>query len=190
MRLSMAAAALCAGSVAVSVASAEVAFFDFLLDNAQEVPGGGMTSDAFGFATLAYDRAAMTFDLQVFTDGIALEDLRPVGANGSPIHIHAAPAGANGPIVIDLGLVGAFNDEGGGVLSFTAFGVAIGEPQGAGPASDPIENERALFAGGLYLNIHTLDFPGGEIRGQIVPAPMGAGVLAAGALVAARRRRA
>ncbi|MFU8828724.1 MAG: CHRD domain-containing protein, partial [Phycisphaerales bacterium] len=46
-----------------------------------------------------------------------------------------------------------------------------------------------LFAGNLYLNFHTTAFPGGEIRGQIVPTPGAAGVLAGAALMGLRRRR-
>lgn len=189
MRINLLAAACgtCAALLAPSAAHADPVFFDFLLGGDQEV--APVETDAFGFATLTYDTLGMTFDIQVFTSGIALSDLLGVGPNGSPIHIHAAPRGSNGPIVIDLGLSGTFVDEGDGLLSFTAFGVDIGGPQGGLPASDPQANLAALFAGGLYLNIHTVAFPSGEIRGQIVPTPSSLALLGVAGLAAARRRR-
>jgi hypothetical protein len=52
--------------------------------------------------------------------------------------------------------------------------------------------EADLLAGLWYVNIHTDLFPGGEIRGQVVPEPGGLLLLAAslGALAALRRRAA
>ena len=47
-----------------------------------------------------------------------------------------------------------------------------------------------LHEGRAYLNLHSSVFPGGEIRGFLVPAPGAAGLLALGGLVATRRRRA
>jgi hypothetical protein len=41
----------------------------------------------------------------------------------------------------------------------------------SGTAVDTAGEINALFAGGLYVNIHTLEFPGGEIRGQLTPVP-------------------
>jgi hypothetical protein len=52
---------------------------------------------------------------------------------------------------------------------------------------------RLIFAiedGKAYLNIHTSSFPGGEIRGFLVPAPGAAAAFAVAGLMATRRRRA
>ncbi len=167
-----AAAALLCGSTAMA---GDSVFFDFFLGGDQEVPAN--TSDSFGFATLEYSPAAQSFDLLLITDGIALGDLLGVGPNNTPIHIHSANAGSIGPIVVDLGLLGAFEDEGDGLLSFSVFDIPIGD------------NEAALFNAGLYLNVHTSDFPGGEIRGQIVPTPGGFALAGLGGLAVVRRRR-
>lgn len=47
----------------------------------------------------------------------------------------------------------------------------------------------AIDAGKAYLNIHSNLYPGGEIRGFLVPGPGIAGALGALGLVASRRRR-
>ena len=161
-------------TLAANAASAGV-FFDFILDGSQEAPPNG--SDAFGFATLEYMSDAQTFDLFVVTDGIGLGDLLGVGPNNSPVHIHNAPAGANGPIAIDVGAMSSFTDEGDGILTFSISGVSIGD----------FEDE--LFAGELYLNIHTAEFAGGEIRGQIVPAPAAGSLVGLCGLALVRRKR-
>jgi hypothetical protein len=50
---------------------------------------------------------------------------------------------------------------------------------------------QSMLDGTAYLNIHTSQFPGGEIRGFLVPAPGGAAALVLGAgLFSSRRRRA
>lgn len=51
------------------------------------------------------------------------------------------------------------------------------------------EQADGLLAGLTYINIHSEDFPGGEIRGQVVPAPAGAALLGAAGLFGLRRRR-
>jgi len=45
-----------------------------------------------------------------------------------------------------------------------------------------------LFADGLDFNFHTSDFPGGEIRGQIVPEPGTEALLGLGLVALAARR--
>lgn len=65
-------------------------------------------------------------------------------------HIHSGFAGANGGVVVPLDITG------------NTLSVPVGTTLDADQTS-------ALLAGGLYLNVHSDSFPGGEVRGQIVP---------------------
>jgi hypothetical protein len=73
-----------------------------------------------------------------------------IGGNVSAGHIHTAPTGVNGPVIIPFaGLPVASSG------SYTnVFTVPAGE----------IAN---FLAGNTYINLHNATFPGGEIRGQI-----------------------
>jgi hypothetical protein len=183
----LAALAVCAPLALADFASAGIIELNFNLSGDQEVPPNNST--AVGSAQLLYDPSDQTFDLDLMVFGIALSELHGVGPNNSPVHIHMAPAGANGSIVIDLDFFGNFVADGLGIrmqITNALFGGAQG-----GLTSDPMANQAALFAGNLYLNIHTMNFNGGEIRGQI-PVP-GAGSLSllgvAGMLGCRRRNR-
>ena len=92
-------------------------------------------------------------------------------------HIHLAPAGVNGPIVLFLyGLVPSGGGSQNGVLNTgTATAANLIGPLTGQPLSALVTN---LRSGGAYVNVHTNDgvsptntgcgdFPGGEIRGQI-----------------------
>jgi hypothetical protein len=70
-------------------------------------------------------------------------------AASTAAHIHAGAVGVAGPVVV--GLNGA-------------------APRFCGAAVLAAADVVALKASGLYFNVHTAAFPGGEIRGQIVPA--------------------
>jgi MYXO-CTERM domain-containing protein len=148
-------------------ASASLIPFNFPITPQQEVPPNN--TNVAGSGQLLYDTVAHTFNLDVVMFGINLADI-------TGYHIHNAPAGTNGPIVINLVPLGNFQTHNQGIeLLLTNVPISTFEP--------------ALFAGNLYFNIHTTAFPSGQARGQIIPTPAGASLLAFAGLAAARRRR-
>jgi len=70
-------------------------------------------------------------------------------ANPTAAHIHNAPPGSNGGIVVN-------------------FGDPTSPIQATGVDMSGLLNE--LLAGDLYVNVHSAAFPAGEVRGQIEPA--------------------
>lgn len=95
---------------------------------------------------------------------------------GSPtgFHLHNAPFGSNGPIVVTIGA----DKISGNTISFTNIAV-----------SDFANVKVAMDTFQTYLNIHTDKFPTGEIRGQVAPLPEPATIVAVGLGVAAMLRR-
>ena len=87
-----------------------------------------------------------------------------VGNPESAIHIHVGAVGANGPILRNL-MVEADSDD-----------PTAGEFEGEFELSD--EQVATLINDGLYVNLHTMSFPAGELRGQIdiEPTVMVAGI--------------
>jgi CHRD domain len=73
-------------------------------------------------------------------------------ANATAAHIHLAPAGTAGPIILPLT---------GGPSTWACPSTALTAGQLTG-----------LQNGHLYINVHTPNHPDGEIRGQIVAAPL------------------
>ncbi|UYZ61230.1 CHRD domain-containing protein [Hymenobacter latericus] len=78
-------------------------------------------------------------------------------------HLHLAPRGANGPVVVNL--VGRTEPSPQGVIaegvitSASLRGPLLGQPISALLA--------AIEAGNIYTNVHSDEYPGGEIRGQV-----------------------
>lgn len=136
--------------------------FEAQLTGAQE--GQGVDSQGVGHARVRFD-AGFT---EVFVD------LRVDSLTGTFMraHFHCHRPGANGPIVFGLVEPGPLVFDGRrvrGVLTNADFN---GADCVAG-VGRPVNNIAALaFAmrdGLVYLNVHTDLFPGGEIRGQLLP---------------------
>jgi hypothetical protein len=110
--------------------------FVFDLRGSQEVPPVPSAHSGGCFGEL--NQPAQTFSLTCVHD--------VVGA--TIMHIHRAPAGANGPIAFDMG-----NPASPVTATWTGMTAA---------------DINDLQTGNLYLNIHTAGRPAGEIRGQIL----------------------
>lgn len=159
------AALLLVGSLAFGAqAHAALIFLNANLSGANEVPAGSGDPDGTGFATLVIDTG----------DGTGVPTVRwqfNVSNIGDVIlaHIHRAPAGTNGPVIVDFDA--RLNGSGLADADLTAV---IANPAG------------------FYINIHTTEFRSGAIRGQLqVPEPGTLALMALGlcALLFARRRR-
>ena len=130
--------------------------FTAQLTGANEVPGPGDTDGA--------GAAAVTFDLTAGFENVCW-DLSYSGLTGTPAaaHIHPGAAGATGAPVITLtpATLGANSATGCANLLLPAE-VTAAAAVVANPAN-------------FYVNVHTSDFAGGAIRGQLAKGPAPAG---------------
>lgn len=143
-----------------------VEVFHATLTGDQEVPPTGSLKTGTGIAILNDTADALSYALQVI--GFDLDGVQTPGDpsdNVVGIHIHRAPFGVNGPIVFGiLGPTADVDDLVVDAAAGTVSGVWDNPPDTPNLALE-IAN---LRAGGLYFNVHTNAFPGGEIRGQIL----------------------
>lgn len=143
-RLSLAmAGALIAISAFVGVAAANhFATFSTSLSGAEEVPGSG-DPNGKGWATLdVYSAGLVCYTLKLQ----AIET--PTAA-----HIHEAPAGSAGPVVVDL-RIDLAKSRGNTVSYCASADEAVAADIRANPAA-------------YYVNVHNEAFPGGAMRGQL-----------------------
>jgi hypothetical protein len=124
------------------------------LTGASEVPPGAST--ATGFASFHYLSA-----LNELTYDVTFNNLT---SNAFAERLHIAPATANGPIVLPL-LPTATGTS--GEVSGTATDTDIVNGPVTG-VTTIAELAQLIEQGDVYLNIQSLQFPGGEIRGQLV----------------------
>jgi hypothetical protein len=142
------------------------------LTGAQEVPP--VNTAAAGTATLRINEEGKQIDFTLIVS-TALQDIREA-------HIHIAPTGANGPIVLDFCTTSLATPPANVPLpptcppapftlngSLTAANLrTLTAPQiqttGVSNFDDAVNQ---ILAGNAYANVHTRAFPSGEIRGQL-----------------------
>ncbi len=126
-------------ALALGLALAAPAFAaDSPLMGANEVPP--VETAAAGMATIS-----------IAKDGMVSGMVKTTGINATMAHIHMAPAGQNGPVIVPLTKV---KDDTWGVPS---------------TAKLTPDQMAAFLAGNLYVNVHSEAHPGGEIRVQLKP---------------------
>ena len=159
------------------------------LTGSQVIPSVATT--AAGIMSLTVDTETGLADVTGNIFGLRLTDITFPAGTGlefgafGPFHIHNAPAGVNGPIVVpSLNMASFYSvalvNTGGSSSGYGGGGVVLAVVVSALGVPFPVEFIDELLAGNLYFNLHTLANGGGEIRGQIsaVPEP-GTGLLMA-----------
>ena len=152
------AGALCAGLGLISTGCDKgtdgMEVFEATLSPANEVPVR---------STAANGRVQYIFDGTTVTYTIEVDDIVNVVA----AHIHSGAAGVNGPIRVFF--FGGGSPNPGGPVTFTDKGILV---QGTFTAANVTgvsfsELLNQMRNGQCYTNVHTSQFPGGEMRGQI-----------------------
>lgn len=119
---------------------------DTNLQGGEEVPPVTTTAEGNAKAELDGDTLTVTGSFAGLSS-----DLLPVA--GSAAHVHSAPRGQNGGIVFNLDVTSTDNRSG-------TF-------RGSKTLSDA--EKQAFEDGDFYVNVHTANFPTGEVRGQFEP---------------------
>jgi hypothetical protein len=152
---------VCVASMMMRSARADVVVFTAQLLSSNEVPPvTNADQGAFGTATVTLDTATNTARFDVSVNNVAAPALILA-------HIHQAPAGVNGAVVVDSGLspaspVPVVN----GSATFTRTNLTVPPAIAQGLLANPA---------GFYFNVHSTLNPGGVVRGQLVRAAANTG---------------
>lgn len=136
--------------------------FEARLSGSEEVPA--VVTDTRGKVEIVLnaDETKAEFELEVRR-----------GVRVTQSHIHCAPRGVNGPIVVFLAGFHSrgWDVDGAWVENATATDANVMPPPVGSTCPHVINNLRdlahAMRAGDTYVNVHTVAHPGGEVRGQL-----------------------
>ncbi|MBK7394431.1 MAG: CHRD domain-containing protein [Chloracidobacterium sp.] len=115
--------------------------FTAVFSGAQEVPPTGSTATGYGYVEVNDAQTSIT----------AYFGFSGLGTAATAAHIHTQAVGLNGPVTFPFA---GFPLATSGTHTQT-FAITAGQLA-------------TLQAGGMYFNVHSSGFPGGEIRGQIL----------------------
>jgi hypothetical protein len=185
-------AALVAAGLAISGTAHAITYVATLTGPGESPPNA---SPGTGFATVLVDPLANTMEVQVSFSGLLST------TTASHIHCCVAPPTATGVATqlptftgFPLGVTAGTYDHTFDLLDAATYNPAFVTANGGTTASARSALLTGLAAGFAYLNIHTTQFPSGEIRGFLsaVPEPRSWALMITGfglAGAALRRRR-
>jgi CHRD domain len=158
-------------------------------------------SKATGIAELVLNEAQTRLEINLQLFGLDLDGQQTpndLADDITMLHIHRAPFGKNGPVV--FGFMMPNSDTNNDLVIDAAAGTIFSAwDLNEGNNTTLLAELSNLFDKGLYFNVHTKTFPGGEIRGQIEQAPegvpepgslLGLGLASGMGLLTLRRRQA
>ncbi len=129
---------------APSAHAAPILVYEAFLAGVNETPPNA--SPGTGFGTVTLDDAMDMFTVDMTWQGL--------GAPATAAHIHGPGApGVAAPVIFPFTIVAGTSGHFMGTFAINAMQLDW------------------LQTGLLYMNIHTANFPGGEIRGQLTPTP-------------------
>ena len=132
----------------------------------EEVPA--LSNTGAGALDLKIDSSDTSIDFELTYSGIS-------GTGATQAHIHLAQKGVNGGVMVFFcsNLAGAPPGTqacpANGTVTGTITAANVIGPGGQGIAAGQFDEVlKAIRAGTVYANVHSVLFPGGEIRGQVV----------------------
>ena len=152
------------------VAKADVLTFATVLSGANEVPV--VPSPGTGIATVIIDTTTNQMTVNIAFSGLL--------GNTTASHIHCCgPVGTNQMVATTTPTFPGFPlgvQQGTYLMTFdmtlaSSFNPAFITAHGNNVTQARADLFAGIFAGNAYLNVHSNLFPGGEIRGQLVPVP-------------------
>jgi hypothetical protein len=153
----IATALVVAGLAAAATAGAEE-LFQARLAGDQEVPPVATDTTGRVEVLVSKDRKSAEYTLRVEN-----------GVRVTQSHFHCGPAGVNGPIIVFLAGFHAsgWDVDGKWVDNATVTDANVVNAACGGTLAEIFEQARA---GNVYVNVHSVAHPGGEARGQLLPA--------------------
>jgi len=129
--------------------------FTAALHGGNEVPG--VLTGAVGTGTATLDLAAKTVTYRIDVYNM------PVGTTAS--HFHVGAPGVAGPVVVNFTVVAGISNDFSISGTASATDLIARGAQGINSWEDFLQ---ALMLGNVYMNVHSTNNPGGEIRGQVL----------------------
>jgi uncharacterized protein (TIGR03437 family) len=159
--------ALVLGTTGLAAQTAETIPFRAIMLPSNEVPAVNIAASGRATIWLHVVRDAQGRVVSASTD-FDVSYTFPGTTTFTGLHIHSGPAGVNGPVTVNTGISGT------SPIQSTGSGTIRRQAQTMPSDAAGLETVNGMLTNpaGYYVNLHTTQFPGGAIRGQLMRADM------------------